>query len=122
MRFHDIRVWLCASFLTPLVIAISLATASAQITSRWVNPVNGDWGDATKWSTPDFPNNGSPSPGSRYHAVIDAVGGPYQVTLRNSVTVDRVTLDSPDSILHLLDGDLNLVERTGTGNEKSVGK
>lgn len=69
--------------------------------AMWLTATSGSWTDATMWSTnPNFPNNGSPA-GTTYDARIAAVGSDYTVSLESSVTVDSLSIDSPNAKLSL---------------------
>ncbi len=88
------------------IVMMGLATGGQAQTPRetlevaeWLDAVDGDWSDASNWSTDVFPDNGTPLPEKRYEARIDAVGTPYTVTLDRDVTVDGLVLDSPDATL-----------------------
>lgn len=87
-------IGLCAG----AALAVSSARA-AQVTANWLAPVSGNWNDASKWSTPQFPNNGSPA-GLTYNVVIDAAGAAYEVLLEQlPVTLDSLTINSADAML-----------------------
>ena len=88
--------------LSGAVLCVLLLNGSvfAQISSSWLNPVDGNWIDAANWSTnPDAPNNDSPNPGDVYDVTIDATGAPYQATLDTDVTLRNLTLNSLDATL-----------------------
>jgi hypothetical protein len=105
-------------------IAIGAATARGATTAQWLAPVSGDWTDASKWSTPSYPNNGSP-PSVTYDARVAATGGSsYTVTLRNPVTLDSLTIDAPNATLQQVDypnltinGPLDLRDGTFTASQ-----
>jgi hypothetical protein len=86
-------------------LAVARSGAS-EITSTWSGNT-GDWTDATQWSTnPDYPNNDTPT-GVNYDAVINAPGaGAYTVSLSSSITVDSVTLNSPNATISQTGGTL----------------
>ncbi len=77
-------------FLVAVVVLLAVASvAQAQFISIW-NGTNGNWTDATRWSTnPIFPNNGQPNAGDLYNAVIN--GG--TVTLDQNITIQGLTFD-----------------------------
>lgn len=79
--------------------AISPSALGAQVLTSWLNPTSGFWSSAANWSA-SAPNNGSPA-GTTYDVVIDALGGPYTVTLNTAVTVDRLRVDSDDATLYV---------------------
>ena len=87
-------------------LGMSISASAQQVTANWLNAVSGNWTDATRWSTPQIPNNVVPG-GTTYHAVIDAVGAPYTVTLNGAATLDRFTLSSADATLRLVSGQLS---------------
>jgi hypothetical protein len=93
-----------ASLLCVLAI-YPLTSAKAQTDAAWLSAVNGGWTDPSKWSTsPNYPNDESPSAGDTYRVLIDAVGAPYSVevdSLAPFLAVDRVEIDSPDATLYL---------------------
>src|SRR4051794_23783740 len=72
--------------------------AGAQTIATWVNPIDGNWVDSSRWSTGTFyPNNGSPTPADLYWVTIGSSGAPYTVTLNTRVSIDRLTVTSPDA-------------------------
>ncbi|MFN3165547.1 MAG: dockerin type I domain-containing protein [Phycisphaeraceae bacterium] len=79
--------------------------ARAQTLAQWLSPVDGSWADPARWSTdPAYPSNGQPGAGDTYDVRVDAAGGPYTVLFDASagvVTVDRLTIDSPDATVYL---------------------
>ena len=101
-------------------LAICAAATCAQpllaaTPSSWVSPVSGSWIDGSRWSTnPLFPNNGTP-PGATYDATIGAAGAAYEVLFDatalsgGQVTVDSLTVASPDARLRVAAGSLNSV-------------
>jgi hypothetical protein len=81
------------------------------IDSSWQSSVSGSFIDPSRWSTnPVAPNNGTPNPGDSYRAFVTATGAPYDVTLNNSITLDALTLDSPDATFRHTGGVLQLAE------------
>ena len=100
-----IRTYPRPAFLAVALLAGGLLsiTARAQTPATWVNPVDGNWTDATRWSTnPLFPNNTGPT----YNAFIDQTGAPYTVTLDQGITVTDLHLTSADAILDLTTNNL----------------
>ncbi len=89
------------------VLFSSLATlALAGTTATWQNPVDGNWTDATKWSSnPNYPDNGNP--GAPYSASISAAGT-YTVTLDSDITVDSLTINSSSATLDHTGGTFTL--------------
>jgi hypothetical protein len=87
---RPIKTWL---LLAAAVAGVALP-AMAETTSSWINPVNGQWTDASKWSSnPCYPNNGSPAE-TIYDALIGAGNRAYTVTLSSDVCVDDLTINS----------------------------
>ncbi|TWT95284.1 hypothetical protein Pla108_34290 [Botrimarina colliarenosi] len=88
------------------------ATAALATNADWLAPVSGEWAAADNWSSPNFPDNGSPSFSSKYDVTIGAVGGPYVVTLSKAgdspvgsgryIDVDSVVIDSHDATLKVV--------------------
>lgn len=73
-----------------------LAAMCGMAASAWGGPIvstwtamNGVWGDANNWDTPDFPNNVG---GMTYRAVIDRNQADYTVTLDLAITVTDLDL------------------------------
>jgi autotransporter-associated beta strand protein len=64
---------------------VAASGAVAQTTSTW-NGTTGNWTDATRWSTPNYPDNGNGAPS--YNAVINA----GTVTLNQDITVTGFTM------------------------------
>ncbi|MFO0812078.1 MAG: hypothetical protein U0796_02600 [Gemmatales bacterium] len=57
--------------LTVLIVISFTGPTYAQTNATW-NGTNGNWTDATRWSTnPIFPNNGQPSAGDLYNAIVN---------------------------------------------------
>ena len=85
-------------------VALSAAVAAAcampargGTDASWTAATSGNWTDASRWSTsPVFPSNGNPA-GTTYDALIDAAGAPYTVRFVSDVTLDSLTIDSPDA-------------------------
>jgi len=85
-----------------------VSSVSAATTATWLDAVDGQWDDASKWSTPVYPDNGSPAPSDTYDVVIDAAGDSYTVDLDTDVSLDSLTLDSADATLYLYGGPLQV--------------
>lgn len=86
--------------------------ASGATDTSWNAPTSGNWTDPSKWSTsPVYPNNGTPT-GTSYDVRIAATGSAYTVSLDAApqpdgiITVDNLSLDSPDATLSLTGGTL----------------
>ncbi len=77
--------------------ALSPSAPGAQVVTSWLTPSSGSWTTASNWSA-GAPNNNVP-PGTTYDVLIDAMGGPYTVTLNTTATVDRLRLDADDALL-----------------------
>ncbi len=81
----------------------SLSATAGQVLAEWTNASSGTWNIAANWTTTPnlpgaFPNNDTPM-GETYHAVIDATGSNYTVTLNSAVTIDELTLNSANATL-----------------------
>lgn len=86
-----------------MVLVCAAAAAHGQVTANWLTPTSDIWSNPVRWSTdPFFPNNGNG--GNTYHAVIAATGAAYTVTLDQAITVDELTISSPDATLDLSQG------------------
>lgn len=87
-----------AASMAGVAAVLSVRVAHGQVTATWLSPVSDNWTAAVRWSSdPFFPNNGNG--GNNYHAVINATGSAYAVTLDQAITVDDFTLDSADATL-----------------------
>ena len=84
-----------------LVVGVILFpnACNAQVASSWLTPTDGDWTDATNWSTdplaPLGPND---------TATLAAVGSPYTATISTGVSIDQINIDSPDATVLLQGG------------------
>lgn len=87
-----------------LALCAGAACAAQPITSHWLNPVSGNWTDGSMWSSaPYYPSNGQAF-GSLFHAVIDAAGAPYEVTMGlggPTVSLQSLTMQSADATLNI---------------------
>jgi hypothetical protein len=81
-------------------IASNALVAHANVTASWTSETTDLWTNAADWSSsPNYPNNNTP-PSTVYDAFINATGGtPYTVTLNSGVTLDALTIGSPDATL-----------------------
>ena len=79
--------------LAVVLLCVSPVARAANVAADWLQPVAGDWTDASKWSSnPFFPTNGTPA-GEVYDASITASGGAaYTVQLTQDVAVRNLTL------------------------------
>lgn len=99
------------SFRLPVRLAalalLSLEGAAyGQTTSTW-NGTVGNWSDATRWSTnPIFPNNGQPSAGDLYNAIINS----GTVTLDQNIAIQGLTLGASGQ----LNGSSNITVNTAS--------
>src|SRR5436189_4851324 len=90
----------------PLLAGLHLAGA-ADVSATWLPAANGTWNNTANWNSAFFPNNGNG--GMTYSALIGATGPAYTVTLNNSVTVNDLSLTSPNATLNLTGGTLSVV-------------
>ena len=86
-----------------VVLALGLVGVCAPLSlgqvidSTWINDTSGQWTDATRWSTPDFPTARGPD---RYRAIIDFdAGGPYTISLASSIDLDSLVFTSTDATI-----------------------
>src|SRR6476661_7964426 len=92
-------------------LAWSASPALAQTTASWLTPVSGSWNEPVKWSSsPFYPNNDNP-PSTSYDVFIAAQGQKHVVYLNISaptlnVSLNSLTLDSPDAMLEIYNGTL----------------
>lgn len=80
----------------------------ADVVARWLNDINGAWVNPARWDSSHSPNNGNG--GFTYDAVLDRTGFDYRIQIQQDVTLNRLTIDSPDVELRHLDGILTAVE------------
>ncbi len=81
------------------IAGFGLTARGADQTAFWVNPVWGDWEEASFWSTdPVIPNN---LPGQTFDVVLDAQGAHHTISIRSDVTVDNLSIESPFARLDL---------------------
>lgn len=103
--------------LIALAIALGSWSASAlarpQSVATWSTSTTGNWKTASLWSSAPFiPNNDAPA-GTTYHAVVDAAGT-YEVSVNvatPSITVDRLTINSPGAMVYQTGSSLRLLDR-----------
>lgn len=101
-------------FFTLLTVGLSfsvggLAQAQPPVNSSWLDASDGNWIDTSHWSTnPVFPNNDTPTLGTTYEVLIDAMGADYTVTLEDDISVDRITINSNNATLQQDGGELNV--------------
>lgn len=96
------------------VIALSPMTSPAQVSSTW-DGTAGNWTDAGKWSTADFPDNGNG--GFDYNAFI----GAGTVTLDGLIAIDGLEISGGELIVNppqelFIFQDLDLVGGTISGS------
>lgn len=66
------------------------------VDSQWLAPLDGDWADATNWSTdPNAPI------GAADTALLDAAGAAYTATVTQNTSLDTVTINSADATLQI---------------------
>jgi hypothetical protein len=81
---------------TTAVSALS-GIVQGQTIASWLNPVDGNWTDASKWSTnPLYPDFNS-SPLREFAVTVGASGNPYTITLTNdSIQLSQLDITAPD--------------------------
>lgn len=83
--------WRC--LLVALLLIGFSDSARAQVPVNWLQAVDGNWFDATKWSGGVVPNNGG---GTTYEVTLDADATNYTITIDNDVTLDLLDLAEPE--------------------------
>ncbi len=92
MRRAPITSLIAAAAITPAAPA-----GAPLVQSFWLSAASGSWTTPSNWSTnPAYPDN---TLGGPYHAIIDASGAPYTIAIPGSITLDALTLDSPEATL-----------------------
>lgn len=76
------------------------------ISSNWLTATDGSWTNQTNWSTDVFPDNGSPNSGNQYDVFMNATGAAHTIFLSDDITINSLTLDSPDMIFEHRSDDL----------------
>jgi hypothetical protein len=85
-----------------------LTPARADTAVNWSAAINGNWTDATKWSSnPNYPNNNTPT-GTNYTATIAAGSAAYTVSIAQNITVDGLTLNSASATVQQTAGVLDV--------------
>lgn len=83
-------------------------------TAFWLNPINGSWNQAARWSGGVVPNNQGTQ---TFDVVINAVGSPYTVTLNARPTLIDMTLDSANATMFMNNRSITLlgdyIQRSG---------
>lgn len=80
-------------------LSLSSLAFAGTVDAFWLGAFDGDWTTGANWSTnPAYPDN---TLGGPFHAIINAAGAPYTVTLDTAATVSAVTIDSPDVTFRL---------------------
>ena len=118
---------------TVVLLALLTWTPSGQcqtISSNWLAASDGEWQDQANWSTGVFPNNGTPNLGDQYDVVIDATGAGYAVDIFDTtapfnITINSLTLDSPDVVFehlftNLVVDSINLTQGTYEFGQGSI--
>lgn len=95
-----------------LVVAALAGLPAGQVCAQhfvanWVNPINGSWNQASRWSTGQVPNN---QPPITFDVFIAATGSPYTVTLNARPTLNNMTLDSLDATMFLNNRSITLTQ------------
>ncbi|CAN5481696.1 hypothetical protein BH09PLA1_BH09PLA1_01910 [soil metagenome] len=97
------------------ILAAASSAAWAQTPSAWLSPINGNWTDASRWSTdPNYPNNGTP-PGTNYIANIAIIGAPYTVSLNDVIAVSTLNISSGQATLAMSGGTFSVTTRWTVG-------
>src|SRR5688572_13813445 len=74
-----------------VLLGFFVGASRAQATGFWLDPLDGNWTDATRWSTdPLYPGQADVR-----GAVIAAAGAPYTVTSATPISIGTLTIDSP---------------------------
>jgi hypothetical protein len=68
----------------------------AQSSSEWLIPVSGSWSDGSNWSTSPVAPLASDDV-----ATISANGSPYTIRFSENVSIDSLTINSPDATVYL---------------------
>ena len=97
--------FLVSYFGSQIVLSDYLATITNLVGTNWLSATSGSWTTAANWSSnPFFPNDGTPSNGTGYNVVINALGPAYTVNLGSGVMIQNLTLNSPNATLSLDSG------------------
>ncbi|MDB2686804.1 hypothetical protein N9Y42_06290 [Mariniblastus sp.] len=120
----------CCPILLLVLLAWTPNVQSQTISSNWLTASDGKWQDQANWSTGVFPNNDTPNLGDQYDVVIDAAGAGYTVDIFDTtapfnITINSLTLDSPDVTFEHLFTDLvvdsiNLIQGTYEFRQGSI--
>jgi hypothetical protein len=89
------------TILLSLLVAAQSALAG-NVSSTWHTPASGDWRTAAAWAnTPAhsaWPQNGTTGAGwLGYDVTLSATGSPYTIALPTSLSLDSVSITSPDA-------------------------
>ena len=86
------------SALISALYLVSIPARSAEIESTWLDVLNGFWGDAGNWSTPQAPNN---TLTDTYNVIVnDAPGGNFfAITTDLPVTIGSLSIGSNVQLL-----------------------
>ncbi len=92
-KILPIKIFSMVIVSTAIIFMPNLANA-ALLNAVW-NGGTGNWNDASNWSTANFPNNGVDT----YNVFIDSGNAAASVaTLNTTVTINDLTIDSPDQL------------------------
>ncbi|MGH7130684.1 MAG: beta strand repeat-containing protein [Phycisphaerales bacterium] len=78
-----------------LALCAGSATAFSALGQSWLNAVDGNWSDGTKWSGGTVPNSAGAT------ATL-GLGAPYTVALNTSFTVGNLAISNPAATLQIL--------------------
>ncbi|MCC6358792.1 MAG: hypothetical protein IT450_08620 [Phycisphaerales bacterium] len=96
-----------------LVCSGLLAVCTAQAQIDWLNPVSGNWNDATKWAGGNVPDTAG-------EVANIAVAGSYTVTFDFTATIGGMTLLNPAATVDILAGQMMAVGATTWTNDGLV--
>ena len=115
------RLLLLLALMMSLNAVAHAQTSSGQVTAIWTGAGNStNWSDPANWSTPNFPNNGTPA-GMTYKVVIDGnSAATANVVLNVTVAIDALTVNSGDSLAFNNAQKLTIVNRGAGTNSGTV--
>jgi hypothetical protein len=79
------------------LITPALLTVAAAHAQTWVNPVSGNWNDATKWSGGNVPDNAG-------ETAIIGVAGAYAIDFNFSAGIGGLSVSNPSATVNLVAG------------------